>query len=61
MPYKKQKAIRSNKKRCHLRPNDRFGVSAYLILPIGLLLIKFTYCRMASVLFFQMILADIAV
>ena len=25
MPYKKQKSIRSNKKRCHLRPNDRFG------------------------------------
>ena len=41
MPYKKQKAIRSNKKRCHLRPNDRFGVSAYLILPIGLLLFEF--------------------
>ena len=25
MPYKKQKATRSNKKRCHLRPNDRIG------------------------------------
>ena len=24
MPYKKQKATRSNKK-CYLRPNDRFG------------------------------------
>ena len=25
MPYKKQKAIRSNNNKCHLRPNDRFG------------------------------------
>ena len=27
MPYKKQKAIRSNKK-YYLRPNDRFGLNA---------------------------------
>ncbi len=30
MPYKKQKAIRSNKKICHLRPNDRFGFNILL-------------------------------
>ena len=30
MPYKKQKVIRSNKKRCHLRPNDRFGFNTSL-------------------------------
>ena len=28
VPYKKQKAIRSNKKRCHLRLNERFGVKS---------------------------------
>ena len=32
--------------------------SAYLILPMGLLLMKFTYCRMVSALILPMILAN---
>ena len=30
MPYKKQKAIRSNKK-CYLRPNDRFEFNLFFV------------------------------
>ena len=33
MPHKKQKAIRSNNNKCHLRPNDRFGLNLGSLTP----------------------------
>ena len=33
VPYKKQKAIRSNNNKCHLRPNDRFGLNLGSLTP----------------------------